>query len=80
MGYKKDSEAATALQYSVRSAEIDRVDVYDEDKVRQSIVHAREDIVLICSFINSIDKHIISIKWSVWITTILIAVFVLSRI
>ena len=80
MGYKKDSEAATVLQDSVRFAEHDRVDAYDEGNVRQSIVHAREDIVLIYSFINSIDKHIISIKWGVWITTILITVFVLSRI
>lgn len=57
----EDDEAAK-LQRSVRWGEmVDDAD-YDERRVKQSIVHAREDIALLVSHLSSINKNLAAIR------------------
>jgi len=56
------SERAADLQYSVRTDEYEMNMDYEEDHVRRSIVHAREDIVLLVSHLSSVNQQLRTIS------------------
>ncbi len=59
----KYDEIASKLQTSVRIGEED-VDVeYGAAKVNQSIVHTREDLILVVSHLSSINKQLNTAKF-----------------
>jgi hypothetical protein len=58
-------DRAAALQQEVRSSEVESQRDYDESDVRRATVHGREDIVLIVSYLSSLNKQM------GWISSIL---------
>jgi hypothetical protein len=63
----KYSEKAAELQRMVRADEIEMGMDYGEDQVRQSIVHMREDVVLLVSHMSSINQQLASIRRLAWV-------------
>jgi hypothetical protein len=63
MTYEWDKRAAR-IQQSVRSGELERRSDYAESEVKQAIVHAREDIVMLVSYLSSANKQLYIIKWT----------------
>ena len=63
MGFKKDRNEASDLQYKVRSDEMNVPVTYDKDEINQAIKHTREDIVLIYSMVSSAVKQLHMIKY-----------------
>lgn len=58
-GVKGAEAEAMILQYSVRESEREQRDMginYSEEHVNQSIVHAREDMVLLISHLTTLNK------------------------
>lgn len=55
-------DLARDTQIKVRSQEIDNIEDYENERVKQSIVHAREDIVLLVSYASSIIEILKSIR------------------
>jgi hypothetical protein len=41
---------------------------YDDDTVRRSIVHAREDIILLVSHLSSLNSQIQQLRWALFAT------------
>jgi hypothetical protein len=63
MTYEWDKRAAR-IQQSVRSGELERRSDYAESEVKQAIVNAREDIVMLVSYLSSANKQLYIIKWT----------------
>tara|TARA_B100001057_G_scaffold16077_1_gene15169 strand:+ start:933 stop:1169 length:237 start_codon:yes stop_codon:yes gene_type:complete len=70
----KEHKQASDLQDAVRKREKEWLGDYDEDEVKQAVVHAREDIVLLVSHSANIIKILKSIRF------ILVAILVLFAI
>jgi hypothetical protein len=56
-------ERAARIQQGVRSDEMRDGSVYDEDAVGHAAVHAREDLVLIVSYLSSANEQLSTIRW-----------------
>ena len=55
---------ARDLQDEVRNIEIREPRDYEDEAVRQAMVHAREELVLVASYLSSVAKLLVSIKRS----------------
>lgn len=66
-----DSKAAL-LQSQVRISEKMDGAEYDEAQLRQAVVHSRQDIVLIVSYIASVNEQLIWVRWLLFIAIILL--------
>ncbi len=53
---------ARELQDAVRDAETSQRVDYEDDQVRQAVVHAREDMVLVYSLLSSVARLLVSIR------------------
>ncbi len=53
---------ARELQDAVRHTEMSSRVQYEDDRVRQAVVHAREDIILVVSHLSSAARLLASIK------------------
>ena len=71
----KEQKKAADLQYEVRMSEYDNVQDYDNEQVKQAVVHSRQDIVLLVSYANSIIKILKDIRMILLITLILFAIY-----
>lgn len=58
-------EKAARLQRGVRADEAKLADFsrYDSDEVRRSIVHTREDVVLLIGHLDAVNMQLRMIKW-----------------
>ena len=74
MGNKEQQKAAD-LQHEVRMSEYDNVQDYDEEEVKQAVVHARQDIVLLVSYATSIIKILKSIRFILGAILVLFAIY-----
>ena len=72
-------KTAGELQQSVRAAEQELIEDYSDEKVRQQIVHTREDIVAIYSYMSSANKHLGAIK-VLLLVAIAVLVYIAVRI
>ena len=71
---------AERLQSSVRYAEA-RLDTdYSDEEVRRAIVHAREDIVMMCSYLHDVNKQLTWIRITLLIIGALVAALVFGRL
>lgn len=73
------SEKAAQLQSSIRESERNDVLEYDEAQVRQAIVHSRQDIVLIVSYIASLNEQMIGVRRLLLIVVILLLAILVWR-
>ena len=71
----KEQQKAADLQHEVRMSEYDRVQDYDEEEVKQAVVHARQDIVLLVSYATSIIKILKSIRFILGAILVLFAIY-----
>jgi hypothetical protein len=57
VGGKKESAAASLLQNQVKAGERDQLqdglDAYEKEEINQAIVHTRQDIVLLVSYLTT---------------------------
>jgi hypothetical protein len=62
------SSRAAALQRGVRADEATtlehRADEYTDAQVRQAIVHARQDIVMLVSLLTDLNLQVRTLKWA----------------
>lgn len=73
----KYDEIAEGLQRSVRSGEVEVKTYYEQDQVNQAIVHGREDIVLMVSYLASLNKQIRISKYIlIFILATLLAIYI----
>jgi len=54
---------ANELLERVLFREMERPQGYDDDQLRQAIVHARHDIVLVVSHLSSVNRLLASIRY-----------------
>tara|TARA_B100001093_G_scaffold511089_1_gene578248 strand:+ start:107 stop:340 length:234 start_codon:yes stop_codon:yes gene_type:complete len=71
----KEEKQAADLQHNVRMDEHDRVQDYDEEQVKQAVVHARQDIVLLVSYATSIIKILKSIRFILGAILVLFVIY-----
>jgi len=57
-----EDDLSRDTQIRVRSQEMNNIEDYEDERVNQSIVHTREDIVLLVSYASSIIKILKSIR------------------
>ena len=65
---------AADLQQSVRHGEIQRVDSYTDEEARQATVHAREDVTLLVSLLDSVNTQLNAIRWSLGLLVLMAGV------
>lgn len=62
-----DAERARRLQFEVREAEAEQlskgIDDYGDAEVRQAVVHARQDLVLLASYLSVLNARARRITW-----------------
>jgi|GEM_PF-4627020 hypothetical protein len=66
------------LQLQVKSDELNQIDQgleYSDERVKVSIVHAREDIVLVYSRLCSINNHLSALVRRITILLIMFGIF-----
>jgi len=68
--YDDDAER---LQSMTRNDEINHPQEYHPIQVRQAVVHGREDIVLLVSYLQSANKQLTSIRRLLFILILLIS-------
>ena len=71
----KEEQKAADLQYEVRAAEIDKVHYYEKEEVKQAVMHARQDIVLLVSYATSIIRILKSIRFILGAILVLFAIY-----
>ena len=76
----KEQQKAADLQYEVRMSEYDRVQDYDEEQVKQAVVHTRQDIVLLVSYATSIIKILKSIRFILGAILVIFAIYFLLNL
>jgi len=81
------NDKATDLQDKVRASEIDQLDLgnahYGQDRVRQAVVHTREDMVLVVSYLKDTVRLLRSIRTLlvvIAIAVVVVAVVLVNRI
>jgi len=64
LGIKSDwwEDRASILLDAVRKDEEELAAVYDVDHVNRSIVHTREDMVLVVSYLNAVNKQLAQLR------------------
>lgn len=62
-----DGLRAEALQQSVISQEAKFAPDYTDQEVRMATVHTRQDIILLVSYLASINRRARSIQWLLWL-------------
>jgi hypothetical protein len=65
MGVNKYDRLAAQLQTMGRIGEAEQPLEYTDEEVRQAVVHARQDIVLLVSYLASLNRQIRAIKYTV---------------
>ena len=73
-------EKAGALQASVRADEAYGAAEYSSRQIRRSIVHTREDVVLLASYLASLNEQAASIRGLLRIVACLLASLLLIGI
>jgi hypothetical protein len=72
------NKIAADLQDEVVESEQSKLDkgfcIYDKEKVNMSIVHTREDVIVICSLLGSLNYHASGIKILLLIIAIMLGV------
>jgi len=73
------ADRAASLQRGVRSEEYERAGLnqYGDDEVRRSIVHSREDIVLLVGHLDAVNSQLRTIKWLLTAIACFVAYWVL---
>ncbi len=71
----KEQKKAADLQYEIRMSEYDNINHYDDEQVKQSVVHSREDIVLLVSYATSIIRILKDIRIILLVTSILFGIY-----
>ena len=66
------SERAARLQSGVRSDEARIRQDYPPEEVRRSVVHSREDIVLLIGHVDAVNIQLRTIKWLLVVVAILL--------
>jgi len=78
-------DRATALQNAVISADLEqlkdvgRLGLWDGPRVRQSVVHTRQDVVMLVSHLSSLNEQVASIRRLLWLIAVLVAGVLLTR-
>ena len=71
-------KGALQLQNEVVESEQSKLDkginIYDEEQVNMAIVHTRQDMILICSLLGSLNYHASGIKILLLIIAIMLGV------
>ena len=67
---------AQKLQSMTRNDEINHPQEYHPIQVRQAVVHGREDIVLLVSYLQSTNKQLTSIRRLLFILILLVSALV----
>lgn len=62
-----DRRAGALADKSMRTEASEATD-YDDATVRRSIVHAREDIILLVSHLSSLNTQIQQLRWALFAT------------
>jgi hypothetical protein len=75
---KYDKEAGS-LQSKVRASEVESEVYYDENRVKKAIVHGREDIVLMVSYLSSVNEQLGEIRKLLWGLAALLAIIVIYK-
>jgi hypothetical protein len=68
-------EKARTLQRAVIKDEAEFGAEYGEDEVRRSVVHARQDMVLVVSHLSSINDQLTWIRRGIWVLITLAIIF-----
>ena len=62
---------AANLQLTVREADKGNDNHYSEDEIRKAIIHTREDVVVLASYLNSLNEQVEMIKFMIGLFLIL---------
>ena len=73
----KEDKKAADLHYDVRKDDIEKLqyEQYEDEYVKQSVIHTRQDVVLLVSYAQSIVKILKSIRFILGAILILFAIY-----
>jgi len=73
----KEDKKAVDLHYDVRKDDIEKLqyEQYEDEYVKQSVIHTRQDVVLLVSYAQSIVKILKSIRFILGAILILFAIY-----
>ena len=73
----KEDKKAVDLHYDVRKDDIEKLqyEQYEDEYVKQSVIHTRQDVVLLVSYASSIIKILKSIRFILGAILILFAIY-----
>ena len=67
------AKKARELLADVRGDEYEIGQVYEDDQVNRSIVHTREDMVLVVSYLNAVNHHLSQSRYLLIIIAVIMA-------
>lgn len=73
----KEDKKAADLHYDVRKDSYEKLqyEQYEDEHVKQSVIHTRQDVVLLVSYASSIIKILKSIRFILGAILILFAIY-----
>ena len=71
-------QKAARLQREVRADEIEGHDDFSDSDVRRSVVHAREDIIMLVSHLSSVNRQLRAIKVTL-LLLLLVVIYIAVR-
>ncbi len=74
MGRSKYDEEAAAVARAVSVGEDEAGADYEEPKVRRAIVHTRQDVVIVVSYLSSLNKQVRIVKWLIILVVLMLIV------
>lgn len=76
----KYDQLAARVQELVRESEYEKNLQYENEQVRASIVHAREDITLVAVHLSSVNRQLATVRRLLWvIAAVLVLQFLRSN-
>jgi aromatic ring-opening dioxygenase LigB subunit len=72
LGNSKDDAFEKALVASIREDEQENLIEYDDARVKQCVVHTREDVILLVKALSDVRKDVRLIRTYLWLTFLLI--------
>lgn len=75
----KYDEKAAHLQAVTRESESVKEEDFTEEQIRRAIVYSREDLILLVSYVSSVNQQLTYIRWLLTVLIGLLALVIIFK-